>query len=104
MSGKVSILETGEEHRQAAIDTNGLCCFNHIIGEPLKYEQPNKLYSFQTDIMIPAYEKYDAIWILKATGLGLSEITPCNKYFYHNTSTLAKYVKWVLLLHPKPIF
>lgn len=64
-----------EEHKQIAENTQGYCCFNHIIGEPIKYGEPNPLYPFQTDIIIPAFEKYDAIWILKATGLGVTEIS-----------------------------
>ena len=64
-----------DEHKHQADTTNGYCCFNHIIGEPIKYGEPNPLYPFQTDIVIPAFEKHDAIWILKATGLGITEIS-----------------------------
>ena len=54
-------------------DHNGLdCCFNHIIGLPQKNGIDKPLFDYQqsiNDILL----QYRHLWILKATGLGISE-------------------------------
>lgn len=80
-----------EEHRIAYSQSNGTCCFNHIIGLPEKdhligkntlpdgtvqYITENKvhpLYDFQKEIL-DALENFRYIFLLKATGLGATEI------------------------------
>jgi len=62
-----------EEHKQADIDNNGDCCFNHVIGLPVKdYERP--LYPWQKKI-VDALDKSKYVYLLKAAGTGVSEIT-----------------------------
>jgi hypothetical protein len=74
-----------QEHKQEDIRSNGLCCFNHIIGLPQKDSVDKPLYDYQRmiyDCLVPqngnangnansSSNKY--LWIKKATGLGVSE-------------------------------
>jgi hypothetical protein len=67
-----------EEHLRLAEETDGQCCFNHIVGLPVKdkrefplfdYEQLlfNQLFAINEDFR----DKH--LWILKSTGLGITE-------------------------------
>jgi hypothetical protein len=67
-----------QEHLRLAEETDGNCCFNHIIGLPVKdkiefplfdYEQLlfNQLFSINGDF------KDKHLWVLKSTGLGITE-------------------------------
>lgn len=62
-------------HQQVYKATDGWCCFNHIIGLPEKLGETNPIFPWQIEKIINNYEKYDYVWVLKATGLGVSEIT-----------------------------
>ena len=76
--GKKFWLEDKQLHKQEFVKTNGLCCFNHCIGLPVKdKEHPmyhyeirlfNKLFSINGDF------KDKHLWILKSTGLGITEL------------------------------
>jgi hypothetical protein len=50
------------------------CCFNHIIGLPMKPGTNiiNPLFDYQDDLY-KLWEQYKHLWIKKATGLGISE-------------------------------
>jgi hypothetical protein len=70
-----------EEHKQQDINTNGDCCFNHIIGLPQKDGNDKPLYDYE-EIIFDALVTEDGntnshdnkhLWIKKATGLGISE-------------------------------
>jgi hypothetical protein len=52
------------------------CCFNHIIGLPQDSVtgEPKPLYQWQYDHIIKNLEQYKYNFVLKATGIGLSEI------------------------------
>ncbi len=67
-----------QEHLRLAEETNGNCCFNHIFSLPVKdkkeyplfdYEQLlfNQLFSINGDF------KDKHLWVLKSTGLGITE-------------------------------
>jgi hypothetical protein len=69
-----------DRHRQEYVKTDGQCCFNHIVGLPVKdkkehplydYERLlfDKLFSFTTDQSF----KDKHLWVLKSTGLGITE-------------------------------
>jgi hypothetical protein len=70
-----------EEHKHEDVRTNGLCCFNHIIGLPKKDGSEKPLYDYEKiifDSLITQNSNADPsnnkhIWIKKATGLGVSE-------------------------------
>jgi hypothetical protein len=63
------------EHKQQDINTNGDCCFNHIIGLPQKDGNDKPLYDYEEiifdSLVIKSGNKH--LWIKKATGLGISE-------------------------------
>jgi len=51
------------------------CCWNHTIGLPdNKPGLPQSLFPYEK-LVIDAFEQHKHIWILKATGLGITELT-----------------------------
>ncbi|MFL6365946.1 MAG: hypothetical protein ACJ719_12180, partial [Nitrososphaeraceae archaeon] len=64
-----------EEHKQEDINTNGDCCFNHIIGMPQKDGLDKPLYDYEGIIFdsLVTGRSNKHLWIKKATGLGISE-------------------------------
>ncbi len=71
-----------QEHKREDIKTNGLCCFNHIIGLPGKDTVDKPLYDYEKIIFDSLVTQDDNnsnssnnkhLWIKKATGLGISE-------------------------------
>ena len=70
------------EHAHLYDKTNQQCCFNHYIGLPHKYGDRLPLFDYQIAeqyrgklSIFSSYEKNDCTWILKATGLGVTEFT-----------------------------
>jgi hypothetical protein len=57
-----------EDHR-----TKGDCCFNHIIGLPVKAGTERPLYDYQ-QLIYNKLQETNYIWVKKATGLGISEL------------------------------
>ena len=64
-----------EEHKQEDVRSNGLCCFNHIIGLPQKDGIDKPLYDYERIIFdsLVARNGNKHLWIKKTTGLGISE-------------------------------
>jgi hypothetical protein len=56
--------------------TTDKCCFNHKIGLPISSNNvlPSPIYQWQYDYIIRNLEEHKYNWVLKATGIGLSEI------------------------------
>jgi hypothetical protein len=79
LQGKPFWIWNIEEHRKADCQTDGDCCFNHIIGLPQKDGNDKPLYDYEKlifDTLVRpdgsgANNKH--VWIKKATGLGISE-------------------------------
>jgi hypothetical protein len=75
-----------EEHRLEDIKTKGICCFNHIIGLPVKGRIEKPIYNYEKLLYdsILADEHYNNILnhnfkhkhllVKKATGLGVTEL------------------------------
>jgi hypothetical protein len=73
-----------EEHKEEDIRTNGECCFNHIIGLPVKGRIEKPLFDYEkllydslleneySHILIHTF-KHKHLWVKKSTGLGVSE-------------------------------
>ena len=76
-----------EEHKQTDILTNGFCCFNHIIGLPIKDEEVKPLFDYE-QIIFNSLEENKHIWIKKATGLGITEF-------------MLRYMSWLCLRNDK---
>jgi hypothetical protein len=64
-----------EEHMQEDIRTDGVCCFNHIIGLPQKDGIDKPMYDYEKIIFecLAIQNGNKHLWIKKATGLGISE-------------------------------
>lgn len=79
---------TEDQHNHIARETGGMCCFNHLISLPKKGNVAHNLYPYEyqlyqdlmrpkpkpTDDDIELKQTYRKNWILKATGLGITEI------------------------------
>jgi hypothetical protein len=69
-----------EEHRQQAQLTNGNCCFQHVVGLPIKDKKEYPLFDYEK-ILYDALMNSDSsslfknkhLWVKKATGLGVTE-------------------------------
>ena len=62
------------EHKRQDSLTKGNCCFNHILGLPKdnKTGKENPLFDYQ-ELVYNILQNHKRLWILKATGLGISE-------------------------------
>src|SRR5919107_2180755 len=63
-----------KQHKAEDRRTKGDCCFNHIIGAPVKQGTERPLYSYQKIIVDILDKQSKYLWIKKATGLGISEL------------------------------
>lgn len=61
------------EHRNADIANKGACCFNHIIGLPLKDGVQKPIFDYEMDVF-NQLQQYQDIFIKKARGLGVTEL------------------------------
>ena len=62
------------EHKTEDFRTSGKCCFNHVIGLPTKNGIDKPLFDYQQSINDTLQQQnHRHLWILKATGLGISE-------------------------------
>jgi hypothetical protein len=72
------------QHKQEDIKTSGDCCFNHIIGLPIKDKVDKPLFDYEKllyeSLLIPEFYnasshnfKHKHLWVKKATGLGVTE-------------------------------
>jgi hypothetical protein len=73
-----------KQHKQEDIKTKGDCCFNHIIGLPVKDKMEKPLFDYEKllydSLLIPnSYNplkhsfKHKHLWVKKATRLGVTE-------------------------------
>jgi hypothetical protein len=62
-----------QEHKLEDTITNGLCCFNHIIGLPSKDTVEKPLYDYEQIIFdsLVTQNSNKHLWIKKAAGLGI---------------------------------
>jgi hypothetical protein len=52
---------------------NPNCCFNHIIGLPVKNGVEHPVYDYELNV-VKAIEQHRNIWIKKASGIGMTEL------------------------------
>jgi hypothetical protein len=62
-----------QEHKKQDILTKGKCCFNHVIGLPLKNNIEYPLFDYQK-IIFDAIEENQHVWIKKSRGVGATEL------------------------------
>lgn len=78
LKGKSFWIWDKEEHDKLFLETNGLCCFNHIVGLPTKDKKELPLFDYEkllydTLMSIDKSFKDKHLWVKKATGLGITE-------------------------------
>jgi hypothetical protein len=61
-----------ELHKRQYTICSGKCCFNHIIGLPVKNSKKMPLFDYEQEIF-DALQETKHLWIKKATGLGITE-------------------------------
>jgi hypothetical protein len=83
-----------DQHKAEFITKQGNCCFNHIIGLPIKNNKTYPLFEYEK-LVYDAVENNQNIWVLKSRGIGL-------------TTFLIRYLAWKILssseLDDKSIF
>ena len=72
-----------EQHKKEFIRTNEQCCFNHIIGLPVKNNQEYPIFDYEK-LIYDAIEQNQNIWIKKSRGIGV-------------TTFVIRYLVWKIL-------
>ena len=67
-----------DEHLRLATETNQHCCFNHIVGLPVKDKTEHPIYDYEKilyDSVMNCHSNFKDkhLWVKKATGLGVTE-------------------------------
>jgi len=70
--GKEFWIWSKEQHKEQFIKTNGQCCFNHIIGLPLKNNKEYPIFDYEK-LVYDGIENNRNVWIKKASGIGATE-------------------------------
>jgi hypothetical protein len=76
-----------EWHKKQHAIFSGRCCFNHIIGLPVKNSKKMPLFNYEQEIF-DVLQETKHVWIKKATGLGITEF-------------MLRYVAWLCLRDDK---
>lgn len=67
-------IEDEEKHNEERRLRKGNCCFNHIVGLPWKLGKQLPMFDYEL-VLFDAFEHHKYVWVLKATGLGVSEFS-----------------------------
>lgn len=78
-------------HLDKCLETNGQCCYNHYIGLPMRMGERKPIFDYQYNLVEKVYEMWDICAILKATGMGISEISVRYCDWKAHTATEKKY-------------
>ncbi len=67
-----------KQHREEFINKEGSCCFNHIIGLPVKDKKEYPLFDYEELLFNQLFSingdfRDRHMWVLKSTGLGITE-------------------------------
>src|SRR6185503_13416507 len=80
LNGKPFWIWNREEHLRLATETNEHCCFNHIVGLPVKDKIEHPIYDYEKllhDSLLRTNTDHSFkdkhLWVKKATGLGVTE-------------------------------
>ena len=78
LNGKPFWIWEREEHLRLAQETNERCCFNHIVGLPVKDKVEHPIYDYEKilhDTLMNSNGDFKDrhLWVKKATGLGVTE-------------------------------
>jgi hypothetical protein len=78
LKGKPFWIWNKQEHLRLATETNEHCCFNHIVGLPVKDNVEHPIYDYEMilyDTLMNSNGSFKDkhLWVKKATGLGVTE-------------------------------
>jgi hypothetical protein len=78
LQGKPFWIWDKEEHLRLATEANEQCCFNHIVGLPVKDNKEYPLFDYEkllydSLLNVDGSCKDKHLWVKKATGLGVTE-------------------------------
>jgi hypothetical protein len=73
LKGKPFWLWDKDRHKQEFRKSQGNCCFNHIVGLPMKKQISMPLFDYEKQIC-DLLERHKYLWVKKATGLGITEL------------------------------
>ena len=62
-----------KEHKRQDLITKGNCCFNHLIGLPMKNNKEYPIFDYERLIFDPL-EQGSHIWVKKSRGIGVTEL------------------------------
>jgi hypothetical protein len=67
-----------QTHRQEFLRTKGNCCFNHVVGLPKKDNKEFPLFDYEKLLFDQLFTNNESfkdkhLWVLKSTGLGITE-------------------------------
>jgi len=82
--GKPFWIADKQKHELVYLITNGQCCFNHIIGLPIKNGIEHPIYNYELDV-VDKIENNRNVWIKKASGIGATEL-------------ILRYLTWKILV------
>jgi hypothetical protein len=71
--GKPFWIVDKDKHDLEFLITNGNCCFNHLMGLPIKNGIEHIIYDYELDV-VDKIDKHRNIWIKKASGIGATEL------------------------------
>lgn len=78
LRGKPFWIWNQDKHKAQFVKTDGCCCFNHILGLPVKDKKEFPLFDYEQLLFERLFTndqsfKDKHLWILKSTGLGITE-------------------------------
>ncbi len=78
LAGKPFWITDKHQHRQEFIKKSGRCCFNHIVGLPIKNNVEHPMYDYELKLFdelfsVDGSSKDKHLFVVKATGLGITE-------------------------------
>jgi Terminase large subunit, T4likevirus-type, N-terminal len=74
-----------EKHDLEFLIEKGNCCFNHIIGLPVKNGIEHVIYDYELDV-VDKIQNHRNVWIKKASGIGATEL-------------ILRYLTWKILIN-----
>jgi Terminase large subunit, T4likevirus-type, N-terminal len=88
--GKPFWISDNEKHDLEFLIEKGNCCFNHIIGLPVKNGIEHIIYDYELDV-VDKIQNHRNVWIKKASGIGATEL-------------ILRYLTWKILVNNDPEF
>jgi hypothetical protein len=93
-------IEDPIQHEQTYHSQLGQCCFNHIIGLPVKDGETKPIFDYEVELF-KYLGQYKHIWLKKARGLGITEFLLRYMGWLALSSDLYRSKRFVIVTGPK---